>query len=268
MWYERIADLYDGLVQFDDDFGFFLDHCRRADGPVVELMAGTGRLSLPLLEAGIDLTCVDLSEAMLAELRAKLARRDLSARIVHGDVRSLGLPADYALAILAFNGLSELVERKDRRAVFDRVRGLLRPGGGFLCTLHNPTIRLARLQGGAAEERRFRHPNGEGSVVFAIRCDYDPGSRIATGVQSFDLFSAEGEQVEHREVDVRFCIPERDELEGMAREAGFQVEALYGDYRSSEYVEQTSPYMIWMLRSRGLPNQVCPRTPLREETPE
>ena len=250
MWYESIADLYDGLVQFDEDIPFFLEQCRRVDGPTVELMAGTGRVSIPLLEAGVDLTCVDLSEGMLRRLRAKLVQRKLSARVVHGDVRNLELPPDFALALLAFNGLSELVDEQDRRAALAHIRNLLRPGGRFVCTLHNPAVRLARMKDGTVEERRFPHPSGEGSVVFGIRCDYDPASHSASGVQRFDLFSAKGERLERREIDVRFCVPDRDELESMARQTGFEVESLYGDYRSSEYVEETSPYMIWVLRGR------------------
>jgi hypothetical protein len=57
--FDRVADLYDVYVRFSDDIPFFLEACANAGGTVLELMCGTGRLSLPLIEAGVALTCVD-----------------------------------------------------------------------------------------------------------------------------------------------------------------------------------------------------------------
>jgi 2-polyprenyl-3-methyl-5-hydroxy-6-metoxy-1,4-benzoquinol methylase len=59
-----IADLYDVYVTTTVDVPFFLEELKTTSGPVLELMAGTGRLSLPLAEAGARLTCVDISGLM------------------------------------------------------------------------------------------------------------------------------------------------------------------------------------------------------------
>ena len=95
MWYSKIADLYDGLVQFDDDIPFFIDYCTRANGRTLELMSGTGRVSISLLEAGFELTCVDSSAEMLDRLRTKLSDRSLEAKIILEDTRYLDLPREY-----------------------------------------------------------------------------------------------------------------------------------------------------------------------------
>ncbi len=84
--FSRIADLYDTYVQVDFDIPFFLQETRKCSGEVLELMSGTGRVSLPLVEAGVRLTCVDKSAEMLTILRHKLAARNLSANIVQADV--------------------------------------------------------------------------------------------------------------------------------------------------------------------------------------
>jgi hypothetical protein len=49
--YERIADLYDAFVTTDVDIPFFLEEARKAGGPILELMAGTGRLTIPLAQS-------------------------------------------------------------------------------------------------------------------------------------------------------------------------------------------------------------------------
>ena len=57
--YDRVADVYDLYVTSALDVGFYMDEAAKVRGKVLELMCGTGRVSIPLLEAGVDLTCVD-----------------------------------------------------------------------------------------------------------------------------------------------------------------------------------------------------------------
>ncbi len=59
--YGPVANLYDIYVPATFDFDFFINETTKSKGEVLELMSGTGRVSIPLLEAGVKLTCVDLS---------------------------------------------------------------------------------------------------------------------------------------------------------------------------------------------------------------
>lgn len=280
--YSRLADLYDGLVDFDRDIAFFIAEARSAGGPVLELMCGTGRVSLPLIEAGIDLTCVDLSAEMLAVLRAKLAGRGLGARIVHGDVRSLFSgqdahgrgasakraiarpgrrgegsprntgagafkPGGFPLAILPFNSFSELLTDEDRMAALSSVRAALVEGGRFICTLHNPAVRLAGLDGTTRLLKRFPHPSGSGQVEFRLRASLDPVTRIATGEEILEHYDEGGRRASSRVIEIRFSLPERAQFEALAVSAGFSVGSFYGDYDRSEYRADESPFMIWIL---------------------
>lgn len=80
--YAWIASLYDRFVKTDYDVPFFINETKKTDG-VLELMAGTGRLTIPLLEAGIQVTAVDFSAEMLAVLRPKLSQKGLNAVITY-----------------------------------------------------------------------------------------------------------------------------------------------------------------------------------------
>jgi SAM-dependent methyltransferase len=71
--YDRVADVYDLYVTSDLDVGFYVAEAGKVKGKVLELMCGTGRVSMPLLEAGVDLTCVDASEGMIARLKEDFA---------------------------------------------------------------------------------------------------------------------------------------------------------------------------------------------------
>jgi ubiquinone/menaquinone biosynthesis C-methylase UbiE len=83
------AEIYDLFVRTTHDVPFLLAECRRAEGQVLELMAGTGRVAVPLLEQGVRLSCLDRSPAMLAVLRQKLQHKGLSAPIYEMDVCQL-----------------------------------------------------------------------------------------------------------------------------------------------------------------------------------
>jgi ubiquinone/menaquinone biosynthesis C-methylase UbiE len=97
MNYDCVAHLYDAYVQTELDIPFFQDEAKKTGGAVLELMCGTGRVSLPLLEAGIDLTCVDSSAAMLDVFRGKLRERELMADLIEADVCNLSVNRQFDL---------------------------------------------------------------------------------------------------------------------------------------------------------------------------
>jgi SAM-dependent methyltransferase len=248
MWYSKIADLYDGLVQFDEDIPFFIDYCTRANGHTLELMAGTGRVSISLLEAGFELTCVDSSAQMLDRLCTKLSDRSLEAKIILEDVRFLNLPQEYEAAIIPFNSFSEIIADSDRIATLRSVFNCLVDGGYFICTLHNPTFKLKSIYDNPRVKFRFPHPSGKGEVLFDLKVEYYPHSHIVSGVQTFDIYSDEGDLQEQRQVDIRYCLPTREWFSEAACETGFTIESLFGDFHYSDYHKDVSPYMIWVLR--------------------
>jgi ubiquinone/menaquinone biosynthesis C-methylase UbiE len=79
--WDRAAPFYELYAQATFDIPFFTQEVTKIPGDVLELMAGTGRVSLPLVKAGVHLTCVDNAPEMLAVLRQKLAREHLSAQV-------------------------------------------------------------------------------------------------------------------------------------------------------------------------------------------
>ena len=97
--YDSIAEIYDLYVNANYDIPFFLSEIKPVQGPILELMAGTGRLSLPLIESGAKLMCVDSSSAMLDVLSRKLQQRGLHAEVVCADVCQLSLSTQFELAI-------------------------------------------------------------------------------------------------------------------------------------------------------------------------
>jgi SAM-dependent methyltransferase len=206
-------------------------------------MAGTGRLSIPLVEAGASLTCVDASRKMLEVLERKLLRKGLAAEVVQMDVRELDLPAGFSLALVPFQAFMELVSQADQRAALAAVFRCLAPGGRFICTLHNPPVRRALVDGVLRCVGRFATDDGS-LVVSGMGLG---GRPVVTRLQFYEMYGNDGRIAWKRMLAMEFSLIERDAFEGMARDARFRVAQLFGHYDRTPFDPLRSAYMIWVL---------------------
>jgi SAM-dependent methyltransferase len=246
--WDWVAELYDTYVTTALDLPFYLDVASGLTGEALELMCGTGRVSIPLAEAGARLTCVDASAGMLARLREKLARRPEAARnvtVIQADVRDLALDRQFDLILLPFHSFSELTAAEDQRRVLASVAGWLRSGGRFVCPLHNPPVRRATLDGLPRLMGRF--PLGAGQLHVWSVASYDPATRIADGAQYYEEYDSGGTLLRKRQLPIRFALLDHDRFEALARDAGLRVAALYGDYARAPFDPETSPFQVWEL---------------------
>jgi ubiquinone/menaquinone biosynthesis C-methylase UbiE len=247
--YDRVADVYDLYVQQDFDVGVYVEEAGKVDGKVLELMCGTGRVSLPLIQAGVELTCVDVSEGMLARLEEKLREWDLSARTVRADVRLLDLPEEFDLAMVPFHSFSELVAGRDRELALRAICRCLKEGGRLICPLQNPRLRARSADGALRMNGVF--PTEDALFVVSGFESYDERTGIVERTQFYEFFDASGNLRAKRVLPMRFALIGKARFEELVEASGFRVVALYGDYDRSDYLEEGSPYMIWVLERAG-----------------
>lgn len=202
--YDRLAALYDSLVTESPDVPFFLEQARRAGGPVLDVMAGTGRVSMPLLEAGADLTCVDGSQAMLDVLANKLRERGIEATLLHQDAARLDAGRKFRLAFIAFNSFEELTGDGERRRTLRGILDHLVPGGRFICTLHDPARRLESAGPGRDLRRAFHLAETGEEMELTLATRVDPGGRIVEGTEVFRKLDS-GEIVLELPLRFRLC---------------------------------------------------------------
>lgn len=246
--WDWVAELYDTYVTTTLDVPFYLAQAAAVTGETLELMCGTGRVSIPLAEAGAHLTCVDASAGMLARLRQKLAQRPAAARnitLLQADVRRLDLDRQFELILLPFHSFSELTATEDQRRVLSSVAHLLCDGGRFILPLHNPPVRRATLDGQLRLLGRF--PLGDRSLHVWSAVSYDSNAQIADGVQLYEEYDGAGTMLRKRQLPIRFALLEHGQFEALAQAAGFHAEALYGDYTYAPFQPETSPYQVWIL---------------------
>ena len=244
--YATIADLYDQFVTGDFDFEFFIKEAQSVSGKVLELMSGTGRLSLPMIEAGIPLVCVDYSDHMLEILQRKLSENQLNAEVHQADIRVMDLGRQFEQIIIPFHAFPEITNRDDQLAVLHRIYEHLSDKGTFICTLHNPPVRKQSVDGHYRLARKLKSDNGHLMVWLLQRFTENPG--IVEVLEFFELYDENGKMISKRFSELTFNLLEKPDFERLVSEAGFKVEALYGNYAYADFDEATSPVMIWKLK--------------------
>src|SRR3989440_2366068 len=132
-WDEAFASRYDEWsAEMTDDVAFYMKLARKADGPLVELAIGNGRVAIPVARAtGRRVIGIDTSPAMLEQARANAAAAGVELDLRVGDMRDLVLDEPAGLIYCPFRALLHLPTWADRRRTFERVAAALRPDGRF-----------------------------------------------------------------------------------------------------------------------------------------
>jgi ubiquinone/menaquinone biosynthesis C-methylase UbiE len=168
---------------------------------------------------------------MLARLRTKLVDRGLEADLVEADICQMTLPErSYDLALLPFQSFGELVAVEAQRTALDRVAAHLRPGGRFVCTMHNPAVRRATVDGQLRLLGTFPLPEQKGTLLLWSLQRFLPGTSVVWASQFYEQYDPEGRLKDKHWLDVRFSLVERGEFQALAEAAGFRMAALYGAY--------------------------------------
>lgn len=231
-----LARLYD-LDLGDDpgDLDLYLALAARADGPVLELAAGTGRLAFPLAEAGHAVTAVDLDPAMVARGRRRAATADIAEdrlRFVEADLLDLRLPeaGRYAFAFLALNSIMLLASRDAQRSAVATLAAHLRPGGVAAVDVWLPDADdLARFDGRVILEWPRTDPETGQLVTKSGSAQHDSatGTVILTSIYEVGPQGSPPARWVRRD---RLRLLAADELTGFAEDAGLRVEILAGSY--------------------------------------
>src|SRR4249919_3317076 len=132
-WDEAFSNRYDEWsAHMTADVAYYVELARAADGPLVELAVGNGRVAIPVSQAtGRPVIGIDTSPAMLGQAGIRAAKAGVELDLREGDMRELALDEPAALIYCPFRALLHLPTWADRRRTFERVAASLRPDGRF-----------------------------------------------------------------------------------------------------------------------------------------
>jgi len=202
------------------------------EGRAVEFAIGTGRVAIPLSDAGVQVSGIELSHAMISRLREKATGDQIP--VVQGDMTEEVAGEDFSLAILVFNTIANLLTQDDQVRCFQNAARHLAPGGRFVIELWVPQLQSL--------------PPGHGGTVEVSRPGYllvDTYDVLHQHVVShhvrFGPDLSDGREARIGRTPHRYVWP--SELDLMARLAGFELESRWADWDRSEFTAESRSHV-------------------------
>jgi ubiquinone/menaquinone biosynthesis C-methylase UbiE len=227
-WDEAFAHRYDEWsADMTADVDFYVGLAREADGPVVEIAVGNGRVAIPVAQAiGRKVIGIDTSPAMLEQARVRASEAGVELDLREGDMRDLALADPAALVYCPFRALLHLPTWADRRRTFERVAASLRPDGRFAWNAFAFHHRVAARLDGVHQDEPIPHT-----------------IRYAVGDNRIDIVLDGGERSS-------LWWATKNEWLGLVDVAGLEVEALYGGFAGEPFGEDSGEY-VFVARRRA-----------------
>ena len=253
---EFVADFYDQveLYQRRPDVGFYTALATEHGGPVLELGCGTGRVLLPTARAGVEITGLDLSSGMLSACRSKLAEEapDVQSRVrlTHGDMRSFGLGRRFGLVTIPFRPFQHLLTVEEQMACLACAHRHLEPGVVLVLDVFNPSLpRLVdpKYLEESEPEPTFVMPDGRSVVRTGRNASVDLVNQVIYVELIYYVTHPDGRQERLVQAfPMRYFF--RYELEHLLVRAGFQMEAVYGDFDRSPGGAEAASELVFVAR--------------------
>ena len=223
--YDAWADVYDAWMGGDGgpDVPFYAELAEAADGPIVELAVGTGRVAIAVARlTGKRIVGLDSSAGMLEVARAQVG--DLPVELRRADMRDFALDEPAALIYVPGRSILHLHGWREKRDVFRRIAASLRPGGRFAfnCFVFSPRI-AAELDGVRQESGGVVHTSRYVAADSRVEMVRDDGATITAWWVT------------------------RAELEGLLDVAGLETEALYGWFDKRPFGDDSLEF-VWVAR--------------------
>jgi SAM-dependent methyltransferase len=221
-WPEAFAIRYeDWSAEMTEDVPFYVELARQADGLLVELAVGTGRVAIAVArETGRRVVGIDSSPAMLAQARAGAEQAGVELDLRLGDMRDFELEEPAALIYCPFRSLLHLPTWADRRRTFERVAASLQPGGRFAWNAFAFDHQVAARLDGQHQEEPVPHT-----------------IRYAVGANRIDIILDDGETSS-------LWWATKNEWLGLADTAGLEIEALYGGFERTPLDDASHEYVF------------------------
>ena len=248
--YEHIAPYYDQIhASFTEDVALVLALAGRVGRPVLELGCGSGRLLLPLARAGYQVTGLDNSPAMLALARERLEREPAEVQqrvtLLEGDMVAFDRPGEqYRLAVVACNTIMHLTPPQ----LVQTLRGVhrsLTTDGWLLLDMANPFVIAATENDNLLTlEHNFLDETAGQQVLVMAHNRLDEEAQVMHVTWLFDVSPVGGGPVQRTVATSDYFYLFPHEVELRLAEAGFALEALYGDYGRQAFDEESGRLIV------------------------
>jgi cyclopropane fatty-acyl-phospholipid synthase-like methyltransferase len=249
--YDLIAPFYDTEhAHFDEDVSMYINFAEACGGPLLELACGSGRLLVPLACEGYALTGVDSSRSMLNLAQHALEQAGVADQctLVQENMCTMRLGQKFRLAFIALGSFGHVCTRQEQRQALAVVHNHLTVGSKFILDISNADVRyMEQLSGQVLHQGTWKRENGTLLSHFV-----SPAASATKHLLELTHFYEEhrqGAAVQRTVITTHLYLFEKNEVELLLEEAGFEINDVYGDYELSPF-EHESPRMIFIAQAR------------------
>ena len=254
--YDSWAEIYDAVYAYvEEDIPFYVHEAVRAGGRVLELGCGTGRVTIPIAQAGVDVVGVDFSPVMLEVARRKIERAEGirgSITLVEADMRDFSLAEQgdlFNLAFIPFRSFLSLLSVEDEVRTLLNIKRHLTPGGQLIIDLFVPDLNMLLQEGDTPHHFRdvTDHRTGTRYVLWQ-QSGYDNHYQIIDAriiIEELDSDGAVARRI-YRDFQLRYI--HYWEMHHLLRACGYEVLSVLGDFDGTPF-DETSSEMIWQVRT-------------------
>jgi SAM-dependent methyltransferase len=251
---EDAALFYDHYFSgVEGDVAFYVEVARHAGPSVLELGCGTGRILIPVAEAGVEVVGLDRSSPMLTIAREKLTRLPLDVQrrteLIEADMRDFELARRFSLVTIPYRAFLHNLSVEDQRRTLERVRAHLAGEGRLVLNVFDPRVDLlaaGHWRPPAGRSTEFEHPRSGHRVIVRADMRYDLERQLVSGEFRFEEISAANNIIASRRAPLTLRYVFRYEMEHLFTLSGFAVEALYGDFQRGPF--RAGGEQIWVVR--------------------
>jgi SAM-dependent methyltransferase len=251
--YDEFADIYDAWCESApvaaENKVFYIDLMCASPGPVVELGVGNGRICIEVAKRGQRVFGVDYSEKILELCRSRAEEAGVSDRLalIHADFRDFQLPESARLVTIPFHSIGHLLTREDKRTAAENIYGQLVAGGRFVFDhfVFDPDYPVPTCIPFLRAEVKDPATGGE-RLIWEISSRDTAQQRIDLLVCTEDL-DADGVVAERRYLRTQLSWMSPEQSRSLLEEAGFDIEAVYGDFQRAPF-DESSKVQVWVAR--------------------
>jgi SAM-dependent methyltransferase len=233
--YASIADIYDfSYEDFTEDVEFYENLAQSVDGPLLELGVGSGRVAVPLAQAGYQITGIDTSASMLAAAKVRLkaaGKLKGGIELLPGDMTSFDLGRRFAMVFVAANTFQHLLTTDEQLACLRCAAQHLQPGGIFSMGVRSPaSVSWEEADWAPVQLNWTRTDPATGDVIMKMAVERpDPSRMVRRLTYIYDRVSQAG-TVKRSVFATELRHSTQAELALLLQQAGLRVTHVYGDY--------------------------------------
>ena len=225
---ELCAIFYDATKKFAPQAELdFYTNFMQPNGKILEAMAGSGRLQIPLMQLGYSVDGVDSSAVMLRRCLERAAKLGLTPNVYQQLLQELDLPFQYQTAVIAVGSFQLITERKAALKALQKIRAHLLEDGNLLFSIFDPTLNFEEWS------RREVRLGNNNTIKLTVHREINKNARLASAYCNYELLAART-CVQREEELIEVTWYSMAELQDLLDTAGFRLVQVYDYFLPNE----------------------------------